>query len=264
MSNRKLPRRGPSGASLPSVPRPRGSLWLYGRHAVLAALRNPERRSHHLLAMAAVRADLERDAGAAMLGPDLRVETVERARLDTLLPGVLHQGVALETEPLPAVELEEAVSRGGGPVVVLDQMNDGRNLGAILRSAAAFGALAVVLPRDHAPPIDGVVAKAASGALEALPIVSVANLARALAELKDLGFWCVGLDATGTRPLAALGLGPQTALVLGSEGRGLRRLTRERCDDIAHLPTRGAIRSLNVSNAAAVALYEVARAWPAA
>jgi 23S rRNA (guanosine2251-2'-O)-methyltransferase len=129
----------------------------------------------------------------------------------------------------------------------------------VLRSAAAFGALALVLPEHGAPPITGTLAKAASGALEHVPILRVVNLARAIDRLKSAGFWCVGLDETAERPLAALKLEGRIALVLGGEGDGMRRLTRERCDLVARLPTSGAIASLNVSNAAAIALYELVR-----
>lgn len=253
-------------APAPKAANPPGGdkVWLYGTHAVLAAWNNPRRACYRLLATAEASNRL-RQGVANRPGPEI----VERQEIERHLPpGAVHQSLALLLGPLPETAIEdicrdtEAMDKA--IIVVLDQAVDPQNIGAILRSAAAFGAQAVILPSRHSPAATPALAKAASGALEALPIVSVANLARALAELKDLGFWCVGLDATGTRPLAALGLGPQTALVLGSEGRGLRRLTRERCDDIAHLPTRGAIRSLNVSNAAAVALYEVARAWPAA
>jgi len=261
MSKRKAPpRRDRDGPASTGAPRTRGSHWLFGRHAVVAALLNPARRCRQLLATTTQLAALEAEAGTAFQQqPGLSVQPTERDRLDALLPGALHQGVVLEVEPLATREIEEALDGATGSVMVLDQISDGRNLGAILRSTAAFGGAALVLPRDHAPPIDGVVAKAASGALEIVPLVTVPNLARALEQLKELGFWCVGLDAAGPRPLAELALSERTALVLGSEGRGLRRLTRERCDVIAHLPTRGAFRTLNVASAAAAALYEIAR-----
>jgi len=140
---------------------------------------------------------------------------------------------------------------------VLDQVTDPQNLGAVLRSAAAFGALAVVLPEHRGAPVGGALAKAASGALERVPLVKVVNLARALDRLKHCGFWICGLDAAAPEPLAALDLGPRVAIVLGGEGKGMRRLVHERCDYVARLPTLPAQPTLNVSNAAAITLYEL-------
>ena len=147
-------------------------------------------------------------------------------------------------------------------IVALDQVTDPRNVGAVLRSAAAFGALAVVLAVRGTPPVTGALAKAASGALEQVPLVHVVNLARALDLLKEAGFWICGLEATAQKTLADLDLGDRVAVVLGSEGGGMRRLVRERCDHLARLPTRGTQATINVSSAAAVALYELARARP--
>jgi 23S rRNA (guanosine2251-2'-O)-methyltransferase len=191
-------------------------------------------------------------------------ETAERTDIERLLPpGAVHQGVVLDAAPLPDAELEDicqaAAESPSALVVVLDQVTDPHNVGAVLRSAAAFGANAVVVTERHAPEVTGVLAKTSSGALEVVPLVRVTNLARALGELQQAGFWCAGLDESGARALGDLDLSGRVVLVLGAEGAGLRRLTRERCDEVAHLPTHGPIASLNVSNAAAVALYEVAR-----
>lgn len=240
--------------------------WLYGLHPVAAALANPDRRCRRLLVT---------EAGLAAITPTLdaaraqgcRVpepSRVERPDIDRLLPpGAVHQGMALDAAPLPEQDIADIVADpalgASAVVVVLDQVTDPHNVGAILRSASAFGAVAVVVTERHAPEVTGVLAKSASGALEAVPLVRVTNLARALGELQQAGFWCVGLDEGGERTLAQVDLTGRAALVLGAEGAGLRRLTRERCDEVVRLPTGGPVASLNVSNAAAVALYEVAR-----
>jgi 23S rRNA (guanosine2251-2'-O)-methyltransferase len=193
------------------------------------------------------------------------VEALDRAGFERLLPqGAVHQGWALEVEPLENADLEDLlraveVRQGRATVLVLDQVTDPHNVGAILRSAAAFGASGVIVAEHGAPPSTGVLAKAASGALDFLPMVRAVNLARALERLKEAGFWCCGLDESAPAALASLDLGQRVVLVLGSEGGGLRRLLRERCDYLARLPTRPELPSLNVSNAAAVALYELAR-----
>jgi 23S rRNA (guanosine2251-2'-O)-methyltransferase len=170
----------------------------------------------------------------------------------------------LDVEPLPEPDLgdlirELATASGRCAIVALDQVSDPQNVGAVLRSAAAFGARAVLVTAHGAPPATGALAKAASGAVDRVPLVRVVNLVRALDRLKEAGFWTCGLDETAEEPLAALDLGPRAVLVLGSEGGGMRRLVRERCDHLARLPTSAAQPTLNVSNAAAVALYELAR-----
>ncbi|NYZ13276.1 23S rRNA (guanosine(2251)-2'-O)-methyltransferase RlmB [Azospirillum sp. RWY-5-1] len=240
---------------------------LYGVHPVTAAWLNPERRCRRLLVTAAGRESVAGAlAEARSRGLDRPQPTpVERADLDRLLPpGAVHQGVALDAAPLPELGVDDVIRVAESAalpacVVVLDQVTDPHNVGAILRSASAFGALAVVVTERHAPEVTGVLAKSASGALESVPLLRVTNLARALEELQQGGFWCVGFDESGARRVAELDLSGRTALVMGAEGAGLRRLTRERCDEIVRLPTGGPVGSLNVSNAAAVALYEVAR-----
>lgn len=266
------PQRGEPRRDLPIEPRRESGTWIYGRHAVRAALNNPARRLRRLLATSELAADarlwLER-AKARPVG-ELEVETLDRSRLEALLPeGAVHQGLALQAEPLPPVFLEDVLAEmppapdaGAAVVVVLDQVSDPQNVGAVLRSAAAFGARALVMPEHGTPPSTAALAKAASGALEQVPMVRVTNLARALDKLKESGFWCIGLDEGGEKLLTELDLAGRVALVLGAEGEGLRRLTRERCDFLARLPTRDPLASLNVSNAAAVALYEVARRHP--
>jgi 23S rRNA (guanosine2251-2'-O)-methyltransferase len=234
------------------------SFWLYGTHAVLAALSNPERKLRRLVTTAEAARGLE---GRRL---PIQPETVERIEIDRLLPpGSVHQGLALLVEPLEGLGIEDvgrmAAERASATVVVLDQVTDPHNVGAILRSAAAFGALAVVVPDRHAPEETGALAKSASGALERMALVRVTNVVRALDELKKDGFWIAGLAADAPQTLAGAKLSGKVAIVLGAEGEGLRRLTREHCDHLVNLPMTGEMESLNVSNAAAIALYELAR-----
>ena len=265
----------PPGAGAAPPPRPgqnrgrdRAERWLYGRHTVVAALANPERVWRRLVVLAGEETDaaaLAAEARAERRGEGEAVQVLDRPAMAALLPdGAVHQGWALEVEPLVPPDLDDVlraadVAKGRSIVLVLDQVTDPHNVGAVLRSAAAFGAAAVIVAEHAAPPATGILAKAASGALDLVPLVRVVNLARALDRLKEAGFWCCGLDADAPETLAALDLGPRAALVLGSEGGGLRRLVRERCDYLARLPTRPELPSLNVSNAAAVALYELVR-----
>ncbi len=252
----KRPPARPSAPRPPDVETPRGAIWLYGLHAVAAALRNRARRLRRLLLTEEMQATL-----AAQLPQPwpIAAERVDRARLDQLLGrDVAHQGIALLADPLSPPTLAQAMERPG-PVLVLDQVNDPRNVGAILRSAAAFGVAAVVMQDRNAPEETGALAKAASGALESVPLLHAVNLARTLVALKAAGCWVVGL-AAGTPALSGAALAERrVALVLGAEGSGLRRLTRETCDELAGLAMPGGIESLNVSAAGAVALYELAR-----
>jgi 23S rRNA (guanosine2251-2'-O)-methyltransferase len=174
-----------------------------------------------------------------------------------LEPDAVHQGLLAEADPLDAPDVEDLASEG--IVLVLDQVTDPHNVGAILRSASAFGAAGLILTERHAAPESGVLAKAASGALDHLPMVRVVNLARAIEAVKQAGFWCLGLAGEGEMTLAEAKPTGRIALVLGAEGTGLRRLTREHCDQLLRLPTSGPVDQLNVSNAAAVALYELVR-----
>ena len=242
MSRHKRPRGGASHASENEL--------IYGAHAVTAALDNPARRPVRLWA---TNNALERTQGASKRA-NVPVEIVKPPELDRRLgAGAVHQGLLLEAAPLPARTLDDL--SGSGPLVVLDQISDPHNVGAILRSCAALGAEALIMTQRHSPTMTGVLAKAASGALEHVPVIRVVNLARALDEIADIGYLRIGLDGGADKALPSLLPHDNVALVLGAEGKGLRRLTQENCDALANLPTTGAISSLNVSNAAAVALY---------
>ncbi len=204
------------------------------------------------------------ELAAALDGPVPPVEIVDRRDLEAVLPpGAVHQGVVVQADPLPAIDLkaflEDLAEVSEIRLVVLDQASDPRNIGAVLRSAAAFGARAVIVQDRHAPDATAALAKAASGALETVPLVRVVNVARALRGLKEAGFWLIGLDGAADLPLAGAGPGGRVVLVLGAEGGGLRRLTREACDALVRIPIGPAVESLNLSTAAAIALYELAR-----
>jgi 23S rRNA (guanosine2251-2'-O)-methyltransferase len=247
---------------------PAAEHWIYGRHAVRAALANPLRRWHALLALAPQEAEAQALVAGALAprrGTGAPVRLLDRAGISAILPeAAVHQGLALAVEPLAEPDLDELLRRlaadsGRRIVVALDRVADPHNVGAVLRSAAAFGAGAVLVARHGAPPVGGALAKAASGALERVPLVRVVNLARALDALKRAGFWICGLDEGAATPLVQLDLGQRVALVLGAEGGGMRPLVRTRCDHLARLPTLAAQPTLNVSSAAAVALYELVR-----
>jgi 23S rRNA (guanosine2251-2'-O)-methyltransferase len=231
-------------------------VWLYGRHPVLAALTNPERRIERLLATKDV---AERHA-TQFAGKSVQI--VAREEMAQRLPaGAVHQGLAALVSPLEEAVLVDVLARCGESALVLalDQVTDPHNVGAILRSAAAFGAAGLVVTERHAPADTGVLAKAASGGLEVVPLVRAVNLARTLEQLKDAGFWLYGLDERGDAAIGTLDLGGRIGIVLGAEGEGLRRLTAEKCDRLVTIPTTAALASLNVSNAASIALYEWAR-----
>lgn len=245
-------RSGPrAGAPAPADD---GTVRLYGVHAVEAALRNPVRAINKLMMTENAENRLKEAVSARQIQP----ERVSPRDLDRLLgPDTVHQGVALETEDLPEPELSDvaAAPDDAGPIVVLDQVTDPHNVGAILRSCAAFGARALVMTRRHSPPLTGTLAKSASGALEHVPVVLVQNLARALAELNELGFATIGLDGSAEAELEDDPFEGNVAIVLGAEGKGLRELTRTSCVRLARIATHEPISSLNVSNAAAVSLH---------
>jgi 23S rRNA (guanosine2251-2'-O)-methyltransferase len=268
------PERGRAERGRAERPRPSGSgerqgqdgrYWIYGHHAVMAALANPRRRLIRLLATADAQTEFAGPLAAARAryGDRLAIERASRDEIAAHVgPEAVHQGIAAEALPLPSPELESilAGAEAQSTLLALDQVTDPHNVGAILRSAAAFGAAAVIVTQHHSPPETGSLAKAASGGLEQVPLVRVANLSQALQAMKKAGFWCLGLAAEGAEPLASANLDGRIAFVLGAEGGGLRRLTREQCDLLIKLPTRPGLVQLNVSNAAAIALFERARA----
>jgi len=230
-----------------------GVAILYGWHPVVAALANPARHIRKITATENGAHRLSEQGLVLKVTPEIVKPEAIAARLG---PDAVHQGLLIEADPLPSPDLDDLAAEG--IVLVLDQITDPHNVGAILRSAAAFGVRAAITTARHSPEATGVLAKSASGALEHVPIVTVGNLARALTELKERAFLVVGLDSEGETDLAASALRLPLALVLGAEGKGLRALTRQTCDIRARLTLPGAIKSLNVSNAAAVALYVAA------
>jgi 23S rRNA (guanosine2251-2'-O)-methyltransferase len=240
------------------------NVLIWGLHAARAAWLNPKRRITRAWLTEAGQKSFaltQKEALDELLKrPDAK--KCEREELDRMMPtGSVHQGIVIETTPVAERSLHDIIGANPPPdlLLMLDQVTDPHNVGAILRSAAAFGAGAVIMTERNAPATTGVLAKSASGALEATPIVHVVNLARSLDELRDAGYWCVGLAEEGEKHMADLDLSGRTVIVLGAEGDGLRHLTRQKCDELARLPTGAAMGTLNVSNAAAIALYEVRR-----
>ena len=232
------------------APRPEGGLeWLWGRHAVQAALANPRREQLARVILAPGRT-LEGERGP-------KPEIMEPREIDRLLPpGAVHQGFALLAAPAESADIEDIAWPAEGVILVLDQVTDPQNVGAILRSAAAFGARGVVIQDRHAPTLSGALAKAAAGAADVIPVVRATNLSRALEKLAEMGWRVVGLDSHASGALHEVLDGAPTVLVLGSEGEGMRRLVSEHCDAVARIAMAEAFESLNVSNAAAVALYQ--------
>jgi 23S rRNA (guanosine2251-2'-O)-methyltransferase len=229
---------------------PDGPVILYGWHTVAAALANPQRNIRKLI----LSENAARRLADENIDTKVTPEIVRPALIDARLgPDAVHQGLLAEADPLPSLDIETLPE--DGIVLVLDQITDPHNVGAILRSAAAFAVKAIVTTARHSPEATGVLAKSASGALELVPLVTVQNLARALTEMNERGFLTVGLDSQGAENLGAVELRQPLALVLGAEGKGLRQLTRETCSTVARLDMPGEIKSLNVSNAAVLALY---------
>jgi 23S rRNA (guanosine2251-2'-O)-methyltransferase len=233
----------------------RGRPRFWGRHAVTAALANPERTVRRIWGT--------REALAPLALPrDLPVTFADVADLGKLVPSdAPHQGLVAEVDPLPDIWLGDLLARGEGnvrPLVVLDQVTDPHNVGAVLRSCAAFDALGLVTQDRHAPPESGALARAASGALEIVPWVRVVNLARALEEIAEAGFWRIGMTGHANQTLAKAMGKARPCLVFGSEGEGMRQNTEAHCDELAKLPISSTVESLNISNAAAIALYAAA------
>lgn len=236
--------------SQPAQGRPR----FWGRHAVLSALANPDRTVKRLWGT--------REAVTALdLPPVIPVTYADAADLGRLVPhDAPHQGLVIEVDPLPDIwlgDLLEAAQGGRGPLVVLDQVTDPHNVGAVLRSAAAFDAVGIVTQDRHSPPESGALARSASGALELVPWVRVVNLARALEEIAEAGFWRIGLSGRAKGTLAQVMGDSRIAIVLGAEGEGMRQNTETHCDELAKLPISPKVESLNISNAAAIALYAI-------
>ena len=235
------------------------NIWLYGRHAVLGALANPRRQVTKVLATAAF---IER-FGKELSG-GTPPEVVDRDMLDGLVGSeAVHQGIAAYARPLPPLAVDDLIASAAeattAVILVLDEITDPRNVGAILRSAAAFGATGVVITRHNAANETGALAKAASGALDQVSIAEAPNLRRTIEQLKEAGFWCLGLDHPAQQRLGQEAPPARTAWILGAEGKGLRALTARSCDGLVEIPIAPDMESLNVSNAAAIALYEWSR-----
>lgn len=230
----------------------REPLRIYGKHAARAALANPMRTIKRVVATKAVAAELKDVA---------QLQVVDGQKIDNMLPGdAVHQGIALECTPLTQPSLQEWLDKDiHKPVILLDQVSDPHNVGAILRSAAAFDVGAVITLERNAAQESGVMAKAASGALETIPLISVGNLVQAIELLKKAGYWSYGLDGTAKENAHQMKFEAKTALVLGAEGKGLRRLTADHCDFLIKIPMSPNMESLNVSNAAAITMYEIAK-----
>lgn len=248
-----LPPKAPRGQSThAALPQGTGH-WVYGAHAVAAALSNPERIVLRIVAGP--------QAAEKLKLPNRKLPTphiMEMREIDRIVgTEAVHQGIAALVQPLEAYDLSDVlgIERPRGPVVILDQVSDPHNVGAIMRSAAAYDAVAVIVPKDHSAPETAVMAKAACGALDIVKRVVVTNLANAMRELKDAGWWIIGLEGEATKELSDIQLGAKTVIVLGAEGKGMRRLTGDLCDERVRLPMGRGMESLNVSNAAAITLY---------
>lgn len=232
------------------------SLILYGRHAVLSALENPARKIFKLMCTP------ENAKEISQKFPSVPLVTLDKKEIDKLLPGdCVHQGLALSCQPLPGLSIEELCAKAervdNARVLILDQVTDPQNIGAIIRSCAAFGALALIVQDKNSPLESGAMAKAAAGTMEFLPIVRVTNLYRSIEILKKHGFWVVGMDGYAQTTIDKMDKSGKLAVIMGSEGAGMRRLVEESCDITVRLPISEKVESLNVSTAAAITLYEL-------
>ena len=242
----------------PRTPGNAEELWIYGHHAVNAALKNSNRMAKRVLFLQDTLTQVE----PLLAEVDIKAEPVSRDQIAKVLPpGAVHQGIAALMSSLPRITIEDICADAkilpNALIVVLDRVSDPQNIGAIIRSASVLGAMAVIIQDRNAPQITGVIAKAASGGIEHVPLVRVTNLSRAMETLKKDGFWCIGLDSEAEGDLQQVKRPSHAVLVLGAEGAGLRRLVREKCDELIRIEGSGGLTSLNVSNAAAVALYEL-------
>jgi len=226
--------------------------WIWGRHTVEAALANPNRKIKKLY--------ISNDIGPLTIPPNIVTVKTSKEQISAILPkNAVHQGIALLSDPLPTTTIEQICSipskTQNSTIMILDQITDPRNVGAILRSAAVFGAAAVILPNRNATRLTGVLAKSASGALDVVPLAHANNLVRTMELLKNSGYWCIGLDSQSKTKIPSSPQAAHQAITVGAEGSGLRRLTKEKCDMVYKIPSTGRVKSLNVSTAAAVALF---------
>ena len=227
-------------------------ILLYGKHPCIAALKNPSRKCYRLFITKNALKDLPKDIKTP------KIEVMEAKDITQKLfqnTDVTHQGIALETSPLSEKNLKSVL--GKSPIIILDQITDPNNVGAILRSAAAFEAAAIITPKNHSHLETPALAKTASGTLEITPLIKVSNLARSIEELKSNGYWCAGMDGTARTNIEEIKSYEKIVIIMGAEGKGLRKLTKESCDILVKLPISKRVESLNVSNAAAIALYEL-------
>ena len=239
-----------SSRNYPAPASQKSSIWLYGKHACFAILNNKKRRILRILLTANM-------AKSFPFSMDLHpVDIVDPKHIEHHVPkAAVHQGIAVQTFPLPSLPIEAII--GKNPILALDQVTDPQNMGAILRSAAAFNAAAILTPKHHAPHETPALVKAACGAFEIVPVIKVGNLVQTLKLFKKHNYWCIGMDGHATQTLPELAIASYTLIVMGSEGKGLRKLTRTHCDILAKLPISSHVESLNVSVAAAITLYHL-------